>query len=160
MTEERGKTHGHDQPNAPRRMVLAGRLKKREQGVVQIDLADGLTVDVSEDDCELVQETTDAVTMRSIVAITLKGDKPITATFQPHLYRVLAQARATPFSFGRVAEMPAAQFDWPAIIATAPGGGGGPHHTTAMMSTTWMGTTQQDGTKGDSAGEPDEIFLP
>jgi hypothetical protein len=153
-------TPGHDAaPGAHNRIVLAGRLKSRANGIVQIEVIDGLTVDLSEDDCTVVHETTDAVTHRAMVAIELKGDKPVTAVFQPHFYRVLAGARALPFVFrpGRVGS----PRDFAAALGAArpaDGGGGSVHHFTSMLTNTWFGT-EKDGSKPDSADEPGEIVL-
>jgi hypothetical protein len=146
-----------------KQLALAGRLLQRERGRIRLELIDGLTLDIAEDDCVRVQEKTDPTTLRPLVMVELRGEQPISAAFQPHLYRVLADAAAVPFVFGGSAGVSPEDFALAVAQARAApigGGGGTPHHTTAMMCTTWMGTTQKDGSKGDSAGEPDEIFLP
>jgi hypothetical protein len=150
--------------DAPKPIVFAGRVKKRAQGVFQLELVDGLTVDVREEDCDSVDEATDPITLRPTVTVRLKGDKPITATVQPHFFRVLSASGQVPFVFTGAKSLPAGDFVLGlAYVSTrAPGGGGGgtPHHQTTMYCTNWLGMTQEDGTKGDSAGEPDEIYLP
>jgi hypothetical protein len=162
MPETPENTYDRDRPDETRQLVLAGRLKKRGNGVCQLELVDGLTVDLLEEDCEHIEEQTDPVTLRATVRVRLKGSKPITATLQPHLYRVLAEARTMPFVFSGAAAIPPTDSVLGiAYLSSAPGGGGGAtHHNTRMLCTNWMGTTQEDGTKGDSANEPDEIHLP
>jgi hypothetical protein len=162
MAQEHGRRTG--EPSAgdqSQRIVFKGRLKKREKGVCQIELLDGLVVDLLEEDCEKIEESTDPVTLRAVVTVHLKGDKPITATVQPHLYRVLSNAQNVPFVFRGVAN--ASPQDYVlgyAYVRAGGGGGSGSTHNTKMMCTNWMGTTQEDGNKPDDAGEPDEIFLP
>ncbi len=113
-----GQAHG-----GSRRMVLTGRLAKRENGVCQIELVEGLTVDIPEEDCSHIEEKTDPTTLRSVVMVELREDKPITATFQPHLYRVLSQAGSMPFAFGGQAQVPPEAFAVPSIMARPVGGG-------------------------------------
>jgi hypothetical protein len=149
-------TAATDQPN---RMLLAGRLLKRANGMVQIDLTDGLVIDVSEDDCKLIEETTDPVSKRAIVALELNGDKPITATFQPHFYRVLATSKAIPYVFRGTHGIEPRQLSHALARAiSVGGGGGGADHTTNMMTSTWFGT-ENDGQKPDDASEPGDIYL-
>lgn len=149
-------------PSASAPTVLRGRLQRRANGIIQIELTDGLTVDLSEDDCDGITETTDPASQRAMVAVQLKGAKPITAVFQPHFYRVLANSSSLPFVFRDTAGLHPREF-MSALVAAQPvgvGGGGGSYdHDTAMMSTTWYGT-ERDGTKPDSAGEPGTIYLP
>ena len=144
-------------------IVLAGRVKKRAQGVFQLELVDGVTVDLRENDCDSVEEATDPITLRPTVTVRLKGDKPITATVQPHFFRVLSAAGQVPFVFTGAKALPAGDFvlGLAYVSARAPGGGGGtPDHQTTVYCTNWLGITQEDGKKGDSAGESDEIYLP
>jgi hypothetical protein len=156
MTKKPHNAGNEEDGKLPQRMLLSGRLKHRGQGIVQIELIQGLTMDISEDDCNLVQETTDAVTQRAVVLIELKGDKPITAVFQPHFYRVLASAPTVPFVFRPPRGMTSHEFA--AVMARPVGGGGGADHTTDMLTNSWIGT-QKDGSKPDSADEPGEIVL-
>lgn len=141
------------------RIVLSGRVKKRQEDVIQIELVDGMTIDVPTDDCTVVEETTDPVTVRPTVTVELHGKKPITATFQPHLFRVLAAARTVPFVFSGIRDAAGDSVLAIAYLGRAAGGGGGTDHDTRMMSRTWIGTTQEDGTKSDGPLEPDEIIL-
>jgi hypothetical protein len=157
MADELDATRIPGKPSEARRMVLAGRIKKREKNAVQIELVDGLTVDVMNDDYTIIEETTDPVTLRPTITLELKGQKPITATFQPHLYRVLASAPTKPFVFGGGSRGGVVAMGVMAAVNT--GGGSTPDHDTRMMSRTWIGTTQEDGTKGDLPSEPDEIVL-
>jgi hypothetical protein len=148
---------------SPRPLVLAGRITGQKGGTRHLELMDGLTIDLADGDVETIEETTDPVTLQAKVTVTLTGHRPITATFEPHLYRVLAQSPTLPFVFSGASRPEADDFvlGLAYVSARQSGGGGGtPDHDTRMMCTTWMGTTKEDGIKGDSPGEPDEIHLP
>jgi hypothetical protein len=139
-------------------MILAGRLIKREKGVVQIELTDGVVIDVMEADCRSVAEATDPVTLRAVVTLELTGQKPITATLQPHFYRVLSSSRALPFVFHHAGGMSPPSLAKALLQEQGNGGDGGVDHMTTMLTNTWFGL-EQDGIKPDTAGEPGEETL-
>jgi hypothetical protein len=139
------------------RIILAGRLNRREKGVVSIELTDGVTIDVMEADCKSINEVTDPVSLRAVVTIELKGDNPITATFQPHFYRVLSSSRALPFVFHTAGGMTPKSLAT-ALLSNDGNGNGGYDHDTTLLTNTWFGT-ERDGTKPDDASEPGEEVL-
>lgn len=112
-----------------------------------------------EKDAVSIEEKTDPVTLRPIVMF-LKGEKPISATFQPHLFRVIAEAEALPFAFGWARGVPADQFYVSGIYAQVQQPDDTPQtHITRMLTKTWWGGTKEDGTKLDDPLEPDEIVI-
>lgn len=151
-----------------RTLRLAGKLIGRQGGVIQIDLVDGMTVSVMEDDCKVAQETTDPVTKRAMVMLEITGNKPISATFQPHLFQVLAHSGAVPFAFAGAAEQAPDQFDMTGSIERTfgpedvGGFGGGIHGyqetlgECASRSQSWTGGWSNDDRKLDR--KDDSIF--
>lgn len=161
MNDKSGTELEGDGREPTNRIVLKGRVKKREKHAVEIELVNGLIVDIETDDYTVIEETTDPVTVRPTITVELHGKRPITVTFQPHLYRVLAGARTVPFVFSGVSgDLAGGSILGLAYIGRAAGGGGGTDHGTRVMCTTWWGTRQEDGTKADSPGEPDEEDIP
>lgn len=143
-------------------VVIAGRLIKRGDGHYQIELVNGVMIDIPDDDCASIEESIDPITLRPTVTVTLKADKAVRATIQPHVFRVLSAANKVPFVFSGVKDLPEGDFilGLAYVSAARPVGGGGADHNTKVNCTNWMGVTQEDGTKGDGSNEPDEIFLP
>lgn len=162
MAKSEGQAGGGQSTGQSEPIVFTGRLRRREKGICQLELVDGLVVDLDEADCASIKESTDPVTKRAVVTIQVKGDKPISATVQPHLYRVLSRAPSVPLVFRGVKNAAPEDFvlGYAYVKAGGGGGGGGGTHSTKMLCTNWMGTTQEDGTKPDDPGEPDEIYLP
>jgi hypothetical protein len=157
--------HGDASGGAPTQqpIVFAGRVKKREKGVFQLELVDGLTVDIDEEDCESVKEASDPISLRPTVTVQLKGNKAITARVQPHFFRVLSAAGQVPFVFTGAKALPAGDFilGLTYVSAARPTGGGGtPDHETTVHCTNWLGITQEDGKKGDDKNESGDIYLP
>jgi hypothetical protein len=158
MSDARAEGEGAKTP-----IVLAGRIKREDAEHFQLELVDGLTVDLRRDDCATVTEVVDPITMRPTVRVELHGDKPLTTTVQPHVLRALSSAGQVPFVFTGTKGLPDGGFvlGLAYVSADRPGGGGGlPDHDTTVHCTSWLGTTQQDGTKGDSSSEPGDIYLP
>lgn len=104
------------------RLFFTGRLSRKEDGHIQIELMHGMILDVLEEDVSEIKEFTDPETQRTIVSVGLKAEKQISAVLQPYLYRVIAGAEALPFAFMGRTKVPPDQFVIPDIETLGMGG--------------------------------------
>jgi hypothetical protein len=81
-------------------IILEGTVLKSEQATVSLEMHPGLVVELKPEQVSKLEESTDPVSGRSLLRVTMQADAPISVLFQPKLARLALTHQAVPFSVG------------------------------------------------------------